>query len=546
MVPAQTMLAQTVPEVPAQTVAEGPVASKVDEDSRPPPKLPASSAVMHEADLDAKSAKRSVEIVAVRSRDDDEDNVDFTNEELPAHHPKDSPTQEYKQIQKHVRAMYHLQQEKWKENVSEETFELCQKVRRLEEDFVFSLCASAQQQQREFAKLKWSSKRQEQTNVKKRGADQDMYDARRQDGQEIAQSQPFMDAALRKRVLYEDHRNALLELFLFGCVPPEIKLSPFSMHALASSDGSQPSRYPEACDYGSLMHNLGLVCWPPGSGRMPGKPAGDSEPKLTAEELKSSFDHAGHWMSLGNFDNASQLDAHGFSALHHACDHSSWSLRAALAAIQLIALTPPEIINHFTTCEQRGWPDGYQCLHLAANGSARNTVRQKLVMSLIDARADINAKTKNAKANTAAGLASGQGATDVGLLILELGGDKDAQNATGKGYVEMARACSSTTLKALQGVEVPDTNANRSGRSRTTRGSTSRQDRYARGESNWTSSGSQPSNQRDWQSLSSSSSWNHAAADASWAHDASWAEPPFLFQQPARSWYHSTSWSGRR
>jgi hypothetical protein len=53
--------------------------------------------------------------------------------------------------------------------------------------------------------------------------------------------------------------------------------------------------------------------------------------------------------------------------------------------------------------------------------------------------------------------------------------------------------------------------------------------------------GSQPSEQHGWQS-SSTSSWNHTEAHASWTYGSQ----PFIFQQPRRSSNRSTSWSGGR
>ena len=223
-----------------------------------------------------------------------------------------------------------------------------------------------------------------------------------------------------------------------------------------------------------------------------------------------------------------------------------------------------DIINHYTTCDEAGWPNGYQCLHLAANGSARNSVRKALITQLIAAKADVNAKTNNQKANTAASLAAGQGATDVSKLILALGGDKTAKNSLGKGMLQMSRLCSTTTTKALLELLVPDTAAVHSGRTRNSDAAPSRQDRRARAHASWTY-GSQPSDQHGWQS-SSSSSWNHREAEGyfhlvdnrgdevyaqrrrpSEAH-ASWTygSQPFIFQQQRRSSNRSTSRSGGR
>ena len=186
----------------------------------------------------------------------------------------------------------------------------------------------------------------------------------------------------------------------------------------------------------------------------------------------------------------------------------------------------------------------YQCLHLAANGSARNSVRKALITQLIAAKADVNAKTNNWKANTAATLAAGQGATDVSTLILAAGGDKTAQNSLGKGMLEMSRLCSTTTTKALLELLVPDTAAVHSGRTRNSDAAPSRQDRRARGHASWTY-GSQPSDQHGWQT-SSSSSWNHREAEGYFHLVDNRGNDVYHSSQRRRPSNRSTSWSGGR
>ena len=103
-------------------------------------------------------------------------------------------------------------------------------------------------------------------------------------------------------------------------------------------------------------------------------------------------------------------ESDGFSMVHPSVD-ASWYVCVSRLSAQ--ALSPG------------AWPGGYTTsLHIAANGSARNPVRDTLMTRLVVAKADVNAKTKNWKANTAATLAAGQGATDVSTLILAAGGDK--------------------------------------------------------------------------------------------------------------------------
>ena len=169
-----------------------------------------------------------------------------------------------------------------------------------------------------------------------------------------------------------------------------------------------------------------------------------------------------------------------------------------------------EIINLHTTVAKDGWPEGYTCVHLACDGSDANRLRPQLVARLIEAKGDVNSTTLNKKANTPALLANGQGAKDISDVCLAAGGDKKAKNSLGKGMLEMTRKCSSTATGALIDAQVPETYSEKSGRTRTSNAAPSRQDRIARAQASW-GYGYQPSDQRNWQS-SSSSSWNQRNA----------------------------------
>ena len=58
---------------------------------------------------------------------------------------------------------------------------------------------------------------------------------------------------------------------------------------------------------------------------------------------------------------------------------------------------------------------------------------EKLLRLLIEEKADIQGKTFNKKANTPAGLAFGQGASDLGEFLLNAHADQCATNSLGKG-----------------------------------------------------------------------------------------------------------------
>ena len=111
-----------------------------------------------------------------------------------------------------------------------------------------------------------------------------------------------------------------------------------------------------------------------------------------------------------------------WSPLHHAVDASSYSVRASLAAKQLIPLTPVEVINAQTTGSQ---PRGYTCLHFACDGSSRDYSRWGIAKILIAKKADL--ETQASKGNTPLLYASGVGITDVVNLfaLLAACGDVD-------------------------------------------------------------------------------------------------------------------------
>ena len=159
--------------------------------------------------------------------------------------------------------------------------------------------------------------------------------ARSQDEKIIARTAPFANAEHARRDLLISHGNDLMEV-CGGYPHDDVPLAPFSIQALANKRGSQPSRYPDEVSYALLLVHRKLIDWTP-SGRKPGKVCDEHAlPQDLDLDVSGDRDIGLWWLQLGGFDDASQLDANGFSGLHHACDASSYSWYAAKAAVELI------------------------------------------------------------------------------------------------------------------------------------------------------------------------------------------------------------------
>ncbi len=128
-------------------------------------------------------------------------------------------------------------------------------------------------------------------------------------------------------------------------------------------------------------------------------------------------------MQLGGFVTAFVLDSHNWSALHHAVDAASYSVRAFEAALALINITGVDIINAKTTGSQ---PKGHSCLHLLCDGSDRQFLRHVLVQALLRKRAELEARTS--KNNTPFLIASGTCVTEVTKVLMAAGADVSATN----------------------------------------------------------------------------------------------------------------------
>ena len=123
----------------------------------------------------------------------------------------------------------------------------------------------------------------------------------------------------------------------------------------------------------------------------------------------------------------------GWTALHHACDCSSWSTHAYNAALDLAQVTPVKLMNKGTEGTQ---PAGYTCLHFACDGSDKGFKRKDIVEKLLDNKAELEAR--DAKGNTPLLTAAGTGVSDLVKLLIDRRADVNAVNARGLGALQRA------------------------------------------------------------------------------------------------------------
>jgi hypothetical protein len=143
---------------------------------------------------------------------------------------------------------------------------------------------------------------------------------------------------------------------------------------------------------------------------------------------------------------ADQLDEHGWPALHHAVDATSYSWRAMEAAKALLKITPREVLNSRTIGSQ---PSGYTCFHFASEGSDKSFARADLVRALVEQKAEL--EERRAIGNTAFLLACGTGATDIIKALADSRADVNACNDRRVGGFQRAQNSSSSSRRALEG-----------------------------------------------------------------------------------------------
>ena len=141
----------------------------------------------------------------------------------------------------------------------------------------------------------------------------------------------------------------------------------------------------------------------------------------------------------------STLDSEGWTALHHACDCSSWSTHAYKAALDLAQVTPTKLMNKGTEGTQ---PAGYTCLHFACDGSDKGFKRKDIVEKLLENKAELEAR--DAKGNTPLLTAAGTGVSDLVKLLIDRRADVNAVNARGLGALQRAANHSSEVWGILR------------------------------------------------------------------------------------------------
>ena len=121
-------------------------------------------------------------------------------------------------------------------------------------------------------------------------------------------------------------------------------------------------------------------------------------------------------------------DSTSQTALHHACDHSSWSIRIAKAAEELARLSPPSVINTWSS----GYAQFFTPLLFICDGAGRNAERRCLIAKiLIERAADIEQYDQHG--NTPFLLAASSGNVDMLKYLFAAGADIHAKNYAGCG-----------------------------------------------------------------------------------------------------------------
>ena len=149
------------------------------------------------------------------------------------------------------------------------------------------------------------------------------------------------------------------------------------------------------------------------------------------------------------------LDQNGWSALHHAADAVSYSLRAFRAAHALLLMTPADIINHQTTGHTptelaHDRIVGYTVLHFLCDGSDKQCKASALVKLAIDQQADLD--KVNAAGNTPLFLACATGVTDTVNVLISRGANMNPHKCTDRrkpGIMQRARRSSQNVVHEL-------------------------------------------------------------------------------------------------
>ena len=150
-----------------------------------------------------------------------------------------------------------------------------------------------------------------------------------------------------------------------------------------------------------------------------------------------------------------EFDSTWQTALHHACNHSSWCKRICYAALDLAYRSSVEVINmpsyHFAKwitpllflCDVAGPMANYRC---------------RIAKVLINRGANTEAKDQHG--NTAFLLAAAAGFVSMLELLYYENADIHATNDAGAGALARCAACSSTTVNYLRSIGVLSTRRN--------------------------------------------------------------------------------------
>ena len=156
------------------------------------------------------------------------------------------------------------------------------------------------------------------------------------------------------------------------------------------------------------------------------------------------------------------LDANGWSVVHHAVDVATYCTRAHIAARQLIPRCPATILNSRTTARHAYLPHNYSCLGLVSSSSDKERAATDIAQLLIENRAEVNSRASGG--NTALILAAGSGQADMVRCLANNGANVNATKINGKGALQVSCRSSSTVRKAVSKAGGMSTHSLSSGR----------------------------------------------------------------------------------
>lgn len=351
--------------------------------------------------------------------------------------------------------------------------ELADEVSRLEGECLEKMCAFPNKKLQADCAQRYAARIPDRAHA---GFNRDMHFEGRLVAWDMSTDKAFSRVREEHKNLQCEHGRLLRELFdrhsLTDAMVEQLHLSEFSNRALSQAvpwlsakqfPGSQPSssqervlRHPKLKE---ILSNRGFIDLPTchtgrkASAGVPERELSDAEKHFTDCEWQY------WWMRLCGFETPSQLDEFSFSALHHACDSSSFSERAYRAAKALIKVTPVHIIDTATTGKR---PPGYTCMHFVCDGSDKGYRHNDLAKSLLDYGAAIDPTTTRDGSPLLLTCATGQ--SNLAYMLLKHGADTQTINRNGKGVKQVAASSSSTMASMVAPTNAPHTISRSSGR----------------------------------------------------------------------------------